>query len=174
VWTGHSSGTRVKKQYWHIHLCHQHKSSKAQHSINVGHHIQIQVAIIHSTRRRYLDTSWKAVQLQIQPSKKREENCPFHGWWQLPYSGPHTHPSSHMCAHTHTHMCTHTNIKVLHLFPLHYIFPTIFCLSFFHFLVFLPSVWWAFAGVLLPLFFPLSSPSCITWFYFFFLIFQSL
>jgi hypothetical protein len=40
--TGHSVKTRVKEHIQHICLYHPNKSAVAEHSINLGHHIQLQ------------------------------------------------------------------------------------------------------------------------------------
>jgi hypothetical protein len=53
--TGHSIKTRVKEQQRHIRLEHPDKSAMAEHSINLGHRIQLQNTTILSTKSRYMD-----------------------------------------------------------------------------------------------------------------------
>jgi hypothetical protein len=50
--TTRSIETRVKEHQRHIHLEHPDKSAVAKHSINLGHHIQIQNTTILSTKSR--------------------------------------------------------------------------------------------------------------------------
>lgn len=109
------------------------KSPKAQQYIDLGDHTQIQLATIHSTTCRYMDTFWKGVQLQIHPNMNREENCSFLRQQQLIQASTSIPPPF---THMLTNMCTHANVHVLYLHLLNYIFPTIFLHLSLHFLLF--------------------------------------
>jgi hypothetical protein len=53
--TNCSIKTRVKEHQHHIPLQHPDKSSVAEHSINLGHNIQLQNTTILPTKSRHMD-----------------------------------------------------------------------------------------------------------------------
>jgi hypothetical protein len=99
--TGHSVNTRVKEHQRHIRLEHPGKSSVAEQSINLGHHIQLQNTTILSTKPRYWDRIIReAIEIQLHPNNMNREDgfCLSKSWKPLiyslkdkqPFSGPIT------------------------------------------------------------------------------------
>ena len=108
------------------------KSPKAQHSINVGDHIQIQLATIHSTRCRYLG--------HLEGCMVKDPSQHEQGGELFLSKAATTDPDLHIHTHTHTHTL-HTHVhKHLHAKAdfHYYIFsnPPLLSTSFFFFHLF--------------------------------------
>jgi hypothetical protein len=73
--TGHSVDTRLKKHQRHIHPEHPNKSAMAEHSINLGHHIQLQNTTTISTKPRYMDRIIReAIEIELHPNSMNRED----------------------------------------------------------------------------------------------------
>jgi hypothetical protein len=73
--TGRSVDTRVKEHQRHIRLEHPDTSAVAEHSINLGHHIQLQNTIILSTKPRYKDRIIReAIEIELHPNNMNRDD----------------------------------------------------------------------------------------------------
>jgi hypothetical protein len=87
--TGHSVDTRLKEHPRHIRLEHLDKSAVAEHSINLGHHVQLQNTTILSTKPRYMDRIIReAIEVELHPNNMNREDgfCLSKSWKPLIYS----------------------------------------------------------------------------------------
>lgn len=67
--------TRLKENYQHICLEHTNKSAGAEHSINLGHNIQLHNTSIFSAEPRYTDHIIRGrMQIELQPSNMNLKN----------------------------------------------------------------------------------------------------
>jgi hypothetical protein len=72
--TGSSIEIGVKEHQCHIRLEHPDKSAVAEHSIYVGHRIQLQDIIL-STKFRYMDRMIKeAIEIELHPKYMNKED----------------------------------------------------------------------------------------------------
>jgi hypothetical protein len=97
--TGRSVDTRLKELQRHIRLEHPDKSAVAEHSINLGHTIQLQNTTILSTKPRYMDRIIReGTEIELHPNNmNREEGfCLTKSWKPLicsmkDHRKPHQH-----------------------------------------------------------------------------------
>jgi hypothetical protein len=72
---GRSIDTRLKEHQRHIHLEHLDKSAVAEHSINLGHRIQLYHTAILSTQPRYMDHIIREVtEIYLHPNIMNRED----------------------------------------------------------------------------------------------------
>jgi hypothetical protein len=73
--TGRSIEMRVKEHHRHIRLYHTEKSLVVEHSINLGHHIQLQNASILAKKSRCMDCNTQEVtEIKLHPYNMNREN----------------------------------------------------------------------------------------------------
>jgi hypothetical protein len=97
--TGRSVDTRLKEHRRHIRLEHPDKSAVAEHSINLGHCIQLQNTTILSTKPRYKDRIIReAIEIELHPNNMNREDgfCLSKSWKPLicslkDHRKPHQH-----------------------------------------------------------------------------------
>jgi hypothetical protein len=87
--TSCSIETRVKERQPHINLEHPDKSAVAEHSINLGHCIQLQNITILSTKSRDMD--WmirEATEIELLPNNmnRKDDLCLSWSWKPLIHS----------------------------------------------------------------------------------------
>jgi hypothetical protein len=86
VQTGRSVDTKLNEHQRHIRLEHPDKSAVAEHSINLGHHIQLQNTTILSTKPRYKDRIIReAIEIELHPNNMIREDgfCLSKSWKPL-------------------------------------------------------------------------------------------
>jgi predicted GIY-YIG superfamily endonuclease len=72
--TGRSVETRFKEHQRHIHLEHPDKSAVAEHSVDLGHRIQLHNISIFATKTRYMDRIIsEAIEIELHPNNMNRE-----------------------------------------------------------------------------------------------------
>jgi hypothetical protein len=73
--TGGSIETRVKEHKRHVRLAHPEKSAVAEHSINLGHCMQLHNTSIVAKKSRYMDRIIReAIELKLHPNNINKED----------------------------------------------------------------------------------------------------
>jgi hypothetical protein len=87
--TGRSIETRVKEHQRHIRPAHPEKSAAAEHSINLGHPIQLHNTSILVKKPRYMDRVIReAIEIDLHPNNvNREDGFSLSNSWKLLISG---------------------------------------------------------------------------------------
>jgi hypothetical protein len=65
----HWADTSLKEHQQHVHLEHPDKSAMAEHSVNLGHHIQFHNTSILASKTRYMDRIVRgAIEIELRPN----------------------------------------------------------------------------------------------------------
>jgi hypothetical protein len=86
--TGRSIETRVKEHQRHIRIAHPEKSAVAEHSINLGHRIQLHNTSILAKKSRCMDRFIREViDIELHPNNiNREDGSPSAGHGSLSFA----------------------------------------------------------------------------------------
>jgi hypothetical protein len=103
--------TRLKEHQRHIRLEHPDKSAVAEHSIELGHRIELQNTSILATKTRYMDRIIReAIEIELHPENiNREEGFYLSKSWK-PLICSLKNPPGHDARSTRLHTTIPTNI----------------------------------------------------------------